>query len=107
MHVAIGIAEFLEEAIHEDRNVALALAQRRQLDLHHIEAKKQVLAELALAHGHVEIPVGGGDNASGDGNAIVRSHWLHFPFLQGAQELGLQVHRQIADFVEEERAIAG
>ena len=36
---------------------ATALAQRRDLEVHHVEAIEQVLAERAFTHGLLEVPV--------------------------------------------------
>jgi hypothetical protein len=38
-------------------HVGRALAQRRDLQVHHVEAKQQILAEDALAHGVDQIAV--------------------------------------------------
>jgi hypothetical protein len=36
--------------------------------------------------------------------ALRRTNWLHFVGFDGAQEFGLQLNRQFADFVEEQGA---
>src|SRR5580704_18858088 len=43
--VAIFVAEFFEERIDQERDVSLAFAERRHLDLDDVEAEKKVLAE--------------------------------------------------------------
>lgn len=45
------IPEFFQETIDQQRDVALALAERRQLDLHHVQPEIQVLAKAAAANG--------------------------------------------------------
>src|SRR6185437_3768321 len=104
---APGFAELLEEGVHQNGNIALAFAQGWQLDLDDVEAEEQVLAESALANGRLEIAIGGGDDACGEGHAVRGSDWLDLLFLEGAEQLRLQVYGQVADFVQEERAAAG
>jgi hypothetical protein len=48
--------------------------------------------------------VGGGQNAHVDRHSPVGADRAHFMFLQHTQQLDLQPQRQIADFVEEQRA---
>src|SRR5579863_1422808 len=90
-------AEFLKEGANQERDVSLALTQRRQLDLDDVQTKKKVLAELALANSGFELPVGCGDHTHLNGNAIRGAHGLYFALLQCAKELRLQIHRHVAD----------
>ena len=50
-----------QKVVHEQRDVAAALAQRRQLDREAVEPVEQVLAELPGGRQRVEVLVGGGD----------------------------------------------
>ena len=54
-----------------------------------------------------EIAVGGRDHARADADALVGADRLDFALLQRAQQLGLQIDGQVANFVEEQRALAG
>src|SRR3546814_7855636 len=56
----------LQEAFGQLRHVAAALAQRRQMQAHHVEAMQQVAAETAVGHPCLEVLVGGGDHAHVD-----------------------------------------
>src|SRR5208283_2945909 len=49
----------------------------------------------------------GGDDAHIHFHALIAAHWTHFFFLQHAQQLGLQLKRQFADFVEKNRTRVG
>ena len=42
-------AEMLQKMLGQQQNVLAALAQRRQAELHHVQAVKQILAEFVLA----------------------------------------------------------
>jgi hypothetical protein len=52
-----------EEMPRQFGNVILALAQRRQIDRHDVEAVEQILPEFSLGHRGLQIAVGGGDHA--------------------------------------------
>ena len=88
----------------EQRDVVAPLAQRRDVQRHHAQAVEQVLAEAALAHGGVEVAVGGRDDAHVDVLGFARPDRRHLAALEHAQQLGLEVDRHVADLVEEERA---
>ena len=82
-------------------------AQRRQRDGIDGQPIVEVLAEapgLDLRH---QVAVGGGDDAH---VGVLRAHLadaLVAPLLQHAQQLALQLQRQLADLVEEQRAAVG
>ena len=92
---------------NQDGNVAGALAERRREDGEDLEPVVEIAAELLLGDHLGEIAVGGGDEADIDGDGPVAAETLDLFLLQGAQELGLQVERNLADFVEKERALVG
>ena len=106
-HGPLRIAELFEEGADQQRNIALALAQRRQFDLHHVQPEEEVLAEPAGADGRFQVAIGGGDDAHVE---CARVRWrppAEFALLQHAQQLGLQIHGQVANFVEEDGAAVG
>ena len=91
--------------LHQHRNVLAAFAQGRELEAHHVEAMEEVFAELALTNHRFQIAVGGGDDAHIHGNHLRPADPLEGLLLEHAQEFHLRVGRQVADFVEEERAL--
>ena len=95
------------QVLDEQRDVLAAIAQRRERDREHVEPIVQVAAEAALAHFLGQIAVGRGDDAHVDVHRARAAQPLELSFLQHAQQLGLQLERQLADFVEEERAAVG
>ena len=52
--------------LDQQRDVFLAIAQRRQLHRDDVQAVEQVLAKLALGNHFREVAVGGGDDAHVD-----------------------------------------
>ena len=54
-----------------------------------------------------QVAIGGGDHARIDANGLRAAHALELLLLQHAQQLHLRLERQLADFVEEDRAAVG
>ena len=96
----------VDEVRGQRQDVAAPLPQRGHQD-EDDEAEVEVLAERAVAHRRLEIAVGGGDDAHVDLDASRPPMRLELLFLQHAQQLGLQLRRHVADFVEEQRAAVG
>ena len=80
------------------------LAQRRHAHAHHRQAVVEILAEGAAVHLAHQIAVGGRDHAHVDGDHLRAADAADLALLERAQQLGLQLERQLADLVEEERA---
>src|SRR6185312_4134743 len=96
-----------EKVPRQWRDVLLALAQGRHAHAQHRQAMIGVLAEAALAHLALEIAVGGGDDAYVDLAISRGAERLDLAPLERAQEARLQVHLQLADLVDEQRAAVG
>ena len=86
--------------------VLAQVAQRRDRHGEHAEAVVEVGPEAAGPNLLLEVAVGGGQHprlAQARGGL---AHALELAVFQHAQELGLQLQRQLADFVEEQAAVA-
>ncbi len=83
------------------------IAQRRNRDLEHAEAKEQIAAEAALRHHFGQVAVGRGDDARVELSRLFAPDRAHLLVLDRVQKLGLHLHRQLADFVEKERSLVG
>ncbi len=99
--------EFLQEKLGQQRDIVAPLAQRRQKDRDHVDAVVQVGAEFAPGHRLLEILVGGTDQPHIHLDGFVAAHPLELPFLQHAQEFGLESRRDLADLVEKQGAAMG
>jgi hypothetical protein len=97
----------VQEVRRQQRDVTLALSQRRQLHRHHVDPVEQVLAEPALLHGGAQVAVGRGHDAQVDLDGLVAAHPLELALLQEAEQLDLGRRRDLADLVEEQRAAVG
>src|SRR5581483_9690578 len=93
--------------LYQQGNVAAAVAKRRHLQRHHIEAVVQVLPKLALPDAFLQVDIGGGDDPHIDLDRFRTPQALDFAVLQGPEELRLQVERHVADLVEKDRSAIG
>src|SRR5436190_8250765 len=105
--LAGGGPEALEECGHEERDVLATLAQRRQLDPDHADPVEEVHPEVALLDLLPEVAVRRRDDAHIDlpRPRIADAHDL--ALLEDTQQARLELHRDVADLVEEERAAVG
>ena len=95
-------------ALRDDEHVVAALAERAaRTDVDDVEPVVEVLAEAARADLVLEDAVGRGDDADVDLLGLAVADAEDDALLQRAQELDLEVQRQLADLVEEERAPVG
>ena len=72
-----------------------------------MQAIKEVFAEPAGFHIGDQVAVGGGDDAHVDLDGLASADRLDLALLQRAQQFDLRRERQLADFVEEQRAAVG
>ena len=105
--LAKRLPEFGDEAPHEERYIFGALAQRRHLDGEDVEPIEQVLAKCFLGDPLLEIPVRGRDDPHVHANGFRAAKPFDLPLLQHAQQLDLDVCRQVADLVEEDCRVIG
>ena len=96
--------ELLREVLHERRNVIGPLAQRRIENRKDVEAIVEIAAELLVGDHLREIAVGCRDEPDVDADGAGAAQPLELLLLQHTQELRLQLERDVADFVEEQRA---
>src|SRR5207245_11150279 len=96
-----------EQMIEQRSQVLAPLAQRRHAHRNDGEAVEEVGAEAATRHLRFEIAVGGCDDPRIDLTRARVADALEAALLQEAQQLRLELGRELADLVEEERAASG
>src|SRR5205807_8087730 len=97
------LAHLLEIVGGEKRNIFGSLAQERELDDEGVETIKEVFAETSVAHVLFKIAVSRGDDADVDfARRFGERHDL--AVLQETQELWLNIKREVADLIKQERA---
>src|SRR5262245_3855662 len=83
------------------------MTQRRHRNRENIEAIPEIFAKGALLNLLTEIPVCCGNNAHIDLNRLRASQPLDLSFLKDSQQLGLQLKRELANFIKENRCLVG
>ena len=99
--------ELGDERLDEQRQILLALAQRRQRHREHVQPVVQVLAQLALLHRLERDRCWWPRSRGRPPTARSARPAAGTPLLQHAQQLHLRRRRHLADLVEEERAAIG
>jgi hypothetical protein len=94
-----------QHVFDEQREVAEALAQRRELHLDDGEPVVEIGTEALPLHLRAQAAIGGGDDPHVERLVLRRTDGLGLAPLQGAQNLGLKVETQLADLVEEDGAL--
>ncbi len=77
------------------------------MDGNDVEAEEEVLAEFLALDAFFEMAVGGGDDADIHLDGAVAADAFEFALLQHAQQLGLDLRGNFADFVEQDGAVVG
>ena len=104
---AVGLAEAVNEVLGQLVDVERALAQAGQAQIDDIEAEEQILAESSALDLLLEVTIGRGDQADIDVAGAFVADPLEITLLQHAQQLALQLQRDLADLVEKQRAAVG
>ncbi len=101
---AISLADFVEHAARDQRNIHRPLAQRRHMQRKRRQPIIEIAAEPACAHLGFQIAIGGRDHAHIDLAHPLRAERPDFAFLQHAQQLHLERRRGLTDFIKEDSA---
>ena len=88
----------------ETRDVLGSVAERRHNDRKDAQAIEQISPETAGCDLLLQVPVGCRDHADVDASRSVVAHAFEAAFLQYPQELALQLERDLADFIQKQRA---
>src|SRR5271155_4864513 len=100
-------AVFLREIAHQQRNVFRTFTQGGNADGKHVEPIVQITAEFPVFDHFFEVAVGGSYQADINLLGPSASQTFKLPFLQGAEQLGLDLDGNIANLVEKQRALIG
>lgn len=102
--LAVFFGEGCQIVAGDGDDIAAARLERRHFQRNDVQAVKQVFAEAPFGDFSLRVAVGGADNAHIRCAQPVLAKPLHLAGLQKTQELGLQGHIHVADFVEKQRA---
>src|SRR4029453_376416 len=99
--------EFSEETIGQVHDVFAPTAQRRDVDLHHLDPVEQILPKTPGANRFLQVNVRRRNQANVGPACRSFADALVLAILREAQQLGLQLRGEIADLVEKERSAVG
>ena len=106
-----GLAELCgderDKMLHEQGVIFWAFAQRRDIDHHHLETVKQILAELSGGDHLLNIPVGCGNEPHIDADRGDAPHPQQRSFLDNPQQLDLHGDGHLANLIEKNRSAVG
>ena len=95
----------MREVADEHGNILRTVPQGRRHDWKDIKAVIEIAAELLIRDHPGQIPVGRRYQTDVDTNGAVAPQPLELLLLQDAQQLGLQLERNVADLIEEQGAL--
>ena len=100
---SVAGGELREDVVDEAVEILPTLAQGGQADADDVQSKEEVLAKAPGRDLGLELAIGRGDHTGVDGERRRAADPLETTLLEEAQQLGLQLERQLADLVEKER----
>ena len=83
------------------------MAQRRNVDWKHVQAKIEVASETAFSHHLFQVPVGGRNDPDIHGNRLGSPYAFDLLFLQHPQQPDLRLRRQFSDLVKKNGPLPG
>ncbi len=91
----------------QKRNILRSRPQRGQKDLHHPDAKEEILTKFSLADQLLQTPVGGCNQTDIHLNQSVSTHPLECPLSQDPQKLDLRCRINLPNLVQKDRPAVG
>jgi hypothetical protein len=99
----LGLVLF-DEMLHQGQEILSPLPERRHADREDAQPVVEVRPERSSSHGSRQVTVGRREHAYVDLQGFVRPDPLELSLVEKAQQLRLQLERQVADLVQEDRA---
>ena len=95
------VGELCQHRIDQAENCLATLAQRRHVQVEHVQTVVEIRTETAVGHLVGQRTIGRHDQPRQQGQRPIRAHRLELPLFDHPQQLGLQAHRQTVDLVQE------
>jgi hypothetical protein len=97
----------LDKMLRQERNILHAFTQWREMDVDDVETVEKVFPENAALARDLEVAVRRSDEPEVHADLAHSADTHDLPFLQYAQDLGLEERRHIADLIEEHGSAVG
>ena len=104
---AKALGAMRQQEAQQRRNVFAPFTQRWHVDAEATQAEVQILAKTPRTRHFAQVAVGGSDDAHVDLAHLLAAQRPDFLGFEHMQQLDLQRQRQLADFVEKDRAFVG
>ncbi len=105
--LAKGARRLVEEVFDEQGNVVFAFAQGRHVNPVNLQAIVEVVTETSFSLEHIEVLICGDQKPGGTSLGNVGAEGKVLVFLDEPEQFDLGCRAEVADFVEEERAVGG
>src|SRR5581483_6334907 len=92
----------LKKILSQQRNVFLALAQRRGIESDHVQPVIQIFAKSSIAHIFRKISIGSGDHSDIERMRMRPTDTFKLALLKNAEQLSLEGRRQLAHFIQKD-----
>lgn len=102
-----GLIELIEEMVRQQLYILRTFTQRRQLQWKHLQAVKQIIAQLAARHRFLGNPVGGGNDPYIDFDFPIRAYPHKFVGFEHTQQFDLKFERHFSNFIKKQGAAVG
>src|SRR5579884_300757 len=94
--------EVAEQSLRNQRDVFSSVAERRELNMEHVQTVIEILSQFAPSHGHLGNLVGGGYDAHIHLQLGFRTQPADASILEHAQKLGLGEGLHFTDFIQQQ-----
>src|ERR1022692_2250279 len=101
---SLPLGELSNKVDCQKGNIALPFAQGRQVDGKDMRPVVEIGAKLLLLNHAPEVLIGRGDHSYVHLDGAAATETLDLLFLQNAQKFRLEFQREVADFIEKQRA---
>ena len=101
--LAMLIIKTRQKMLNKQRNILAPIPQRRQRNIHHLQAIKEILSEPSLCNLRWQILIRRADNPNIHSHRLRTAQPLKLFLLQHAQQLRLRLDMHIADLVQKQR----
>src|SRR6266436_5761393 len=105
--LAVLFIHVAEDIFHQQRDVVFVIAQWRQVNMKHVQAKEKILAHSPLSDSALRVLVCRGKHAHVHGRFALATQAPHLAVFQHTQQLRLRRCGHLSNFVEQQRSAIG
>ena len=105
--LAITLGKALQKMASQQRDIFPPLTQRRNFNRHHVQAIVEILAKTSGIHLCGKIAMSRRNQPDINRDGLVAADTLNFALLNRTQQTNLHHRRDIANFIEKQRAAIG